>query len=430
MKKLLLIQIFLLSLFANPAIKITKNESNFNVSGKFMTYYSDITETLSDNTKENEGLSYASLQLNIDYENNGWYFQATPYMYACHTKSGEPIKNPVMYKPYDRKGLFFRSFYLSYTYNNWTIGAGVLPFSNSVPMKFSDNVFQDGAGINTINDNDLTAIFFKYKTENSNTIFGYGIMEDILVPTGKYIGSYLRPDTDVYFLINTYEKDKWTVTNELMYVDMKFKKVDISKIYLYGLAVSWDDTQNSGLAIYNVSAGSIYENESENATDEIMNTIFEGKNPYAKFGVSNTQYGAGVMNKYPSSFNLADGKKAYGASNLFGIRYEMDYFPMETFINVEWFHTFGDWISGNQGNMYNAKLNQTYTIRDNSYYINYGVLLSKNSLLRFTYSYLEFNEYGKIGAPATTVPAKDFLGGSLNVRKKIETFHLIYTYKF
>ncbi len=406
------------------ATDIEEDNNNFRISGKVTTYFTDVDIHSTDHTTTNKDMYYLSTQLNLDYTLDNFYFQATPYFYIMDTSNHQKVSNITMNKPYEKSMLFFRSLYISYTVDNWTIGVGILPFSNSVPMKFSDNSIQDGVGLNTLNDNDLTSLFGIYKTSNSETIFGIGSMEELIVPTGEYISDNLKEGTKLYFIINTVEHDKWTFTNELFYVDMKYNNKDLSEIYLYGLGVSWDDTSESGLVVYNVAGASMYKNNSINAKDEIYTVLFSD-NPYGLDGIT---YGNMVAAKYPDSFAIND-ETYYGGSNLLGFRYEMDYFPLETFINMEWFHTFGDWSSGNQGNMYNGKINQSFNVRDNSYYINFGILTTKNSLLRFSYTYAEYEEFGKIGAPASTVQAEDFLGGK-SVRNKVEGIHVIFTYKF
>ena len=414
MKQLLIIIALIGGLLGAEEIE----ESNFNVSGKIMSYYSKVDYTMSDDSKKDMELYYVSTQLNIDYSNDNFYFQVTPYVYGYDTDSGNQVKTPANEVPYEKTDIFLRSLYMSYTINAWTAGIGVLPFSNSMPMKYSDDSIQDGVGLNTLNDNVLLSVFGIYSTENSKTIFGVGTMNQDIIDTGNYISDYLRDETEVYFVINTYDHEKWSFTNELMYIDMKYETKDLSVIYLYGLGVSWDDTAESGLVLYNVAAVSMYQNNSTNAKDEIYTNVF---------GDVNT--GNALQGAYPDSFAI-DNDTYYGASNLLGLRYEMDCLPLETFINIEWFHTMGDWTSGNQGNIYNGKINQQYGIRDNAYYFNFGVLTSKNSLLRFTYSYLEFDEYGQVGAPASTIQAEDFMGGNKTVRTKVEAIHVIFTYKF
>ncbi len=150
MKSLLILFALVLSLNAN---EYKKDESKINVSGKFMTYYSTVDTKHTDNTMAHNDMLYGSLQLNIDYENDGFYFQATPYIYEM--RSDKPLRNPTRYDELDESEFFFRSLYMSYTIENWTAGIGVLPFSNSFPMKYSDSTYQDGEGLNTINDNDL-----------------------------------------------------------------------------------------------------------------------------------------------------------------------------------------------------------------------------------------------------------------------------------
>ena len=419
MKKIILGSILLCSILFSDSMKEDSLKDNFKSSGVIKTYYSNINIDKTDGSTQKIQMYYTSAQLNFDYTNDSFHFQATPYVYIYDTTDHKEIKNPVVSDLYSKSKFFFRSLYMSYSYEDFSIGTGILPFSNSVPMKYSDNSIQDGVGLNTLNDNDLLAIFGTYKTSNSSTIFGVGeLVDDRVVPTGDYIDESLKEDTLIYFLINTIDNDKWTFTNELMHIDMKYNKKDLSKVWLAGVGASWDDSMDSGVVFYDVLGGSIYDSHASNAKDEIYTE---------KFG--SLAKGNYLESVFPNSFAMKD-KTYYGASNLLGLRYEIDALPLETFINIEWFRTFGDWTSGNQGNIYNGKINQMFNNRDNSYYVNYGILTSKNSLLRFTYSYIEFNESGKVGAPASTIKSEDFFGGNTVVRKKVEAIHVIFTYRF
>ncbi len=81
--------------------------------------------------------------MNIDYNNGNFHFQATPFAYKYGTNSNEPIKYRNWSEPFDSYDVWFRSLYATYTVGNWSIGAGVLPFSNSSPTKFNDDYIED-----------------------------------------------------------------------------------------------------------------------------------------------------------------------------------------------------------------------------------------------------------------------------------------------
>jgi hypothetical protein len=96
------------------------------------------------------------------------------------------------------------------------------------------------------------------------------------------------------------------------------------------------------------------------------------------------------------------------------------------FINFEWFHTFGDWVSGNQGAPYTSNCNKMYNIRNNSYFVNYGIRLSKEQMITFSYSYLEFDDLQKIGSIDNVSP-DDYIGVK---RINASIGKIEYTYKF
>ena len=416
MNKIILWSIILCSGLFSDSLK----ENNFKATGVIKSYYTNLNTDKTDGSSQKTQLYYISTQLNFDYNINSFHFQATPYIYTYDTANHKEIKNPIISESYAKSKFFFRSLYMSYSYEDWSIGAGILPFSNSVPMKYSDDSIQDGVGLNTLNDNDLAGIFGTYKTDNSLTIFGVGnLVNNKVVPTGNYIDASIKEATTVYFIVNTLQYNKWSFTNELMYSDMKYNKQKLADALLTGISASWDDSMNSGIVVYDVVGGSIYSKKTNNKTNDEFYIDHFGS-------VSKGEY---LERTFPHSFAM-NNDTYYGGSNLLGLRYEIDYLPFESFINVEWFHTFNDWISGNQGNLYNGKINQTYNIRDNSYYVNYGILTSKNSLLRFTYSYIEFSETGRVGALASGIKSEDFFDGTIPVRKKIEAIHVIFTYKF
>ena len=414
----IIIIIIIIILFSN-----INADDNFKFTGKIDSYYAEYKAEKNDGVQKNNSSLYNSLLLNLSYNYNNFYFQMSPMIYYFDSK--DDLKAKTRYEPFNNKDFFFKSFYISYTVKNITLGAGVLPFSDVFPGKYSGEGYQNGVGLNPINDNDLTSVFLQYKSLNSTTIFAVSTLDDVLVPTGDYIEETLTEDTMVYSIINDYKvNDEINMVTELMYIDMKYDGKDLSEIMLGGVGLSWDDSMNSGFVFYNVLSGSIYKNKSTSAESEIYNNLFSDNS----YGLTPEQMGAYLNSTYPNSFAIND-DYLYGASNLFGIKYEMDYFPIDTFINVEWFHTMGDWTSGNQGNPYTTKHNQVWNIRDNSYYIEFGIVPLKNTTIRASYTYMEYEEVGKIGAPADTIDPDEFLGGRPVVIKD-QIIHLIFTYRF
>ena len=389
-------------------------QSKWNYFGEFKTYFATIHKT-----KEKEGvedfkelLNYNSLQLSIDYYDSGFYFSTTPYIYVYFTESGDDIKNANFSKAFQSKDFFFRSLYMSYSIKKWTIGIGILPFSNSFPMQYTSDYYQDGEGLSIISDLDPLALFVKYRFNDNNKILaGIGLIDTGFIPNGIYIDEHQVDNSYGTFLIQTINNDKFKIINDFKYTMVMFDKVKTGEAYNIGTGISWDDSEYSGWTFYNTLAFSIYKNNSIKVKDKILS--------------SNPKYTTSAINKFSSSF-VFDNNTYHGAANLFGFRKDFDIFNIESFINFEWFHTFGDWSSGNKGAPYNSNCNQISNIRDNSYFINYGIRISELATFQINYTYLEFDEIKNIGAPSST-PVKESFGVQ---RSSGDVIKISFSYKF
>jgi len=391
---------------------------DFSYSGTLNMGYGHISQEYYEKDDYNNGLASANVQLNLDYENSDFYFQSSIFAYGYRMDNGDEVQLPNYYDTVDEQGIFFRSLYMSYkATDNLSIGAGVLPFSNSTPTKYNNDYMQDGEGIYMLNDNSLTSVFGIYKTEHSRTIVGLGTFDQILVPTGNYIDETLRKGGSyTAFAINTYEHNKFALTTEVLYNHIEYEKKDLADVTVGGVALVYDDSEDSGWSVYGVAGFSIYDNHNTDAKEAIYENTLGPKAPAGDY----------IASLYPSSFAIED-KTYYGAATLLGARKDFSLYRTDFFVSAEWFHTYGDWSSGNQGNIYMCQSNQTFNIRDNSYFLNTGYIISDSMLLRFNVTYLEYDEQGKIGAPASTVPNDEYLGDG--VIKEVLS-RMVFTYKF
>ena len=363
------------------------------------------------------------IQLNIDYDIDNWHFQATPFGYIYNVKGKDTIKNPNFRDPYPTTDWWFRSLYFTYTWDKLSLGAGVLPFSNTAPTKFNDDFVEDGEGVLLINDSVLTAVFGIYKDGNYRTIFGIGSPDELIVDNGNYVDNHLREDGFSVFLINTFKEDKLEVTSQFIWNSVEYDGVKFLDNTNIGVNVSWDDSVDSGWSFYGSLAGSEYRSDARKAEKEIYNVVFKD-NPY---GMSGLQYGRLVESLYPENFGM-DKQKLYGAASLLGFRKDFNIGKEDFFVNGEWTHMYGDYLSGSQGSFYTAKNNQVASIRDDAYYIQLGYIFNNDLRFRVSYTVVEIEETGIIGAPAATIPT------SQTVRPekvdKVETINFIMTYKF
>jgi len=388
------------------------NANEINFTGKFNTFISSYNEQYT-----------STLQLNLDYDYENIHFQATPFMYSYDTKSGNTVKHLNWRDSFDKTDAWFRSLYMTYTYNKWSIGVGVTPFSNSSPTKFNDDYIEDGEGILLLNSSELTSIFIIHKIYNSRTIFGIGTSEHIIVDSGNYIDKSLRDDSYTIFLINTYTHDKFEFVTEYLYNDVRYYKLKLSDSHLLGMTIAWNDSEKSGLSIYGSIGGSYWHSKANESKNEIFNHYFSSNNK----GLSGVDYGNKLESLYTNNFDFND-KITTGAAHMIGIRKDLDFFNNEFFINSEWTHTYNNWISGNQGTFYLGKNNQYYSIRNDSFYGQIGWIVNGNLRFRIQYEYVELNTMGKIGNPSITIPTDESI--KPNVEDNTENVTLLMGYKF
>ena len=130
--KLLIITLFLIyPLYADENLDSNltmqeeyMQESNWNYFGEFQTYFTSIHK---DKDKAgvddfNDLMNYNSIQLNVDYFNDNFYFSMTPYAYIYFTESDKELLGSNYSKPFKFQDFFFRSLYMSYTMDKFTIG--------------------------------------------------------------------------------------------------------------------------------------------------------------------------------------------------------------------------------------------------------------------------------------------------------------------
>jgi len=415
MKKLIIL-VYSLSL-----LSLNLYSNNFTFSGKFQSSYAGTKrETLYKKPlKDLEGTINTNLQLSTDYKGDNFNFQSSVYMYHTKIIGDIPrVNNQNYINGFKNDDIIFRSLYLSYNITeNLSLGLGIIPFSHSGTTEFNSDYTQDGEGIYMLNDSVLTAIFGVYKTENSKTTFGIGTFDDLILPTGLYINEGLSDGGSfTYFIINDYRMGKFKIMNEFLSSHLVYRRKSLADAFNIGTSLTYDDSEESGLSLYGVAGVSIYANHNKGAKEAVYKDTLGPKAPYGDF----------IRAQYPNNFGFDNGTY-YGAATLLGFRKDFSLFKEDLFINAEWFHTFNDWISGNQGNIYFPKNTQMSNVRNDSYFLNLGYNINNFNTVRVSYSILKFNEEGKIGNPSDTLPSEDYIGISI---KKASIFRIVYDFKF
>jgi hypothetical protein len=416
MKKLLIILsvLFLLNTNINAKDINENNSNNWSISGEFKDRIFNIKKEKQNRENYDETGNYASIELKIKYKKGNFAFNAVPYAYKSITESGKKCHNSNFYKPFDSEDFFFRGLYTTYKFTpNFLAGFGIVPMGNGFPMEYTKDYISDGVGLSIMSDIDPLGLFFNYKINQEHSIFlSISQIDTMGIPSGTYVVEQIEDKTKGFAIVHKFKKDKIKTTAQYVYTDVYYTDIKISTTSAFGFGIAYDDSEDSGWTIYDTVGYSLIQNNSSKAKDLLMK---DGNIP------------AGTDLAFPNNFNWGTGQTQTGAANLLGIRKDFETFGTDSFLNFEWFHTEGDWISSNVGAPYTGNCNQIYNIRNNSYFFNYGYRLGKNMFMQVNYTYLEFDEAQQIGGMGTTIPQNDFIG----VQKvNSEITKLVFSYKF
>lgn len=415
MNKILLIILLSVSAYSDA------NLTNWSVSGELNTIYFGLKQDMTKGKNIDEKGVCASIQMDIKYKNDGFFFNATPFAHYFDLNSGRKLRNNNFDYAFKDHDIFFRSLYMSYTTGDFTYGFGILPLSNAFPMEFTDDYYADGEGLSIINDINLLSAFVKYQINPDNDIMlAYHQVDTGFVNVGKYSNEHIKDKTKGFGIIQNIKDGKYKMVNQLFFIDTYYDGEPYGEILNLGTGISWDDSEYSGWSLYGSFGVSTLFSNSANIKDVLL-----GRHDGQGQGPGQGQ-GGGIEDKFPYIFDFTTDNR-YGAASLLGFRYDIDeLFGMGSFVNAEWFHTFNDWVSGNHGEPYSSNCNQLYNIRDNSYFVQYGVILADGLQLSVSYTYLEFEEAIKHGSPAS-YPAEL---SPYPVKTNTEIIKLQLTYKF
>ena len=376
-----MIRVFMLVILIT--ISASADFSNTNV----LNFYNiHIHGGKTNNEKVSNTLNYISIEPTVNYSTDNYWFVFTPIFYKYDTLDGNELVHHNFNKKWKKQNAFIRSLYMSYTDKNMIYGVGFIPFSNSFPMEYTKDLYSDGEGLSTISDHNPLSAFVKIIDDKNSYLLSVNHTGKDY-PVGNYMPETLKGSSGIR-LMHTYIDTKIKVINEFSAVYLTFEGEHYAKQYNIGTGLSYDDSSDSGWIVYDVFGLSLMDSK----MSRIKNRVLDAK-----------EIPQSALTTHPESFDFED-KKIYGASNLFGIRKDFDIFRYDMFLNFEWFHTFNDWTSGNFGNLYNSNWTQTWNIRNDSFFFNYGLTVTKNLFFSMSYAISNCGGAIKTGNPTETDP--------------------------
>ena len=384
----------------------------------YVSYHNvSLKGTVHESSDKNQHVDTYSGQLDLTKYYGDFKFNTTIYAGLYETSDGSYLTSPNRSDDFKTSDIFFRSLYLQYKLNeNISIGAGVIPFSNSSPIEYTYGYNPDGEGINIINDSEFLAVYGIYRwTDDGNhkIIFGYGTQDQGYVPMGDYITKSLNEDNRIGFLLYEYQDMKNKFILEYLNSNVKYQTIPITRLELFGMHYSYNDSLESGYSFYGQLGASRYHSYSVGAKDPILKA---NKIP------------GYVVNFMPEQFQFDESKRSWGYASLLGVRKDFDIMNNEFYVNFEWFRTYDNFVSGNHGTPYlGIKSNNIFNIRDNAYFLNLGYNLNRYLTFRVYYEYLEFEETKKVGSFADYIDTKKYLGTKTT---RTELLGVSVSYKF
>lgn len=408
MKLILILMIIGTSILASDEMYYNGYVSYHNVS---------ISKKMYEAPDEKEHTDVVSAQFNLTKYYGDFKFNTIIYAGAYKTSDGSELSGPNRSDTFKKSDIFFRSLYLQYNVNeNISVGAGVIPFSNSSPIEYTYGYNPDGEGVNIINDSEFLAVYGIYKWQNEGNhkvLFGIGTQDQTKIPMGDYITEALNKGNKIGFLLYEYNNNKNKFILEYLNSYVNYNDIPITNIELLGVHYSYNDSLVSGMSYYFQGGVSKYRSYSLEAKDEVL----------AANGIPGY-----VVQYMPEQFAFDEDKTSWGYASLLGVRKDFDIYNNEFYVNLEWFRTFDNFVSGNHGTPYlGIKANNIFNVRDNAYFVNFGYNYNKDITFRVYYEYLEFKETKKVGSFADYVDTKNYIGD-----KKLnnELFGLSVSYKF
>ena len=294
----------------------------------------------------------SSVQLNNDFWFDNYYLESAFTAYSYAVKPSVKIYNQSNNSYFKQANVGVRSLYISRKMNNITVGAGILPLSQSFYSKTSSDFVKEGEGLTLLQDIDLPGLFLKYNEgnniNNSNKIYTILIFskDNKNVPTNKYKNKHKR-NNDYIFLINSISHKKFRFISEVIFSKEYYDKNYLGNSYVAGTSINYDDTEYSGINLYAVIGASKY-------------------------------------------------KKYNGWSFVVGARKDFDIFKKDMFVHEEFFKPFDHWYSHNSGNLQENNYNEVYNIYNFSTTSTLGIQLRDNVLLTLDYSYSTIKRFNEI----------------------------------
>lgn len=326
-------------------------------------------------------------------------------------KSDKPVFNSITGEEYEKSDFFVKSMYIKYNAGKHKFLVGILPFSYNGYLGYKNDYYERGEGLHTILDKDILGLMYIYEYSDTLTFklaYGGSYFNRDTIPTGDY-DNHLEKDL---ILITNYKEGKIRIDTNLLYQDCYTEDgvYNMGDFTALGVGFVYDDSEHSGLSVYNVISGS-YQNFKGISGDYVRKH-------------SGTNITDEEIKADPSY--LTDPSKETGWSNLLGARKDIDIKGEEFYINLEWYHVEGNFISANLGNIYKGDATDMFYVADDSYSATFGYLINDSQYIKYVYSYVGFDSLPAMGNRAVRVPTELHKGDTTSYTY----MKLLWNYKF
>lgn len=258
-----------------------------------------------------------------------------------------------------------------------------------------------GEGLYIVSEADVPGISLKTQIKEYDillTINNKELYKDI--PAGKFCANGIEMEGESLIIENG------THTFEVLHSSIT-KEYPLGDFYMVGYSYFHDGTLDTGFSYY----GSIVGSYMDKAALDVQPLFDSGKlNPI-------------IYQMYPEAFEF-DTNTYTGYAIDLGVRFDDELFNKEIWYCAEYFHRYGDFISGNYGSPHLGKYDKSFEANSDLKFV-FGTRIDNNSRMLLTLEKKEFSGY-----PTKGYDGRMIISDIFDEPKSTDIIKLEYNIKF